>query len=66
MFPRVYAGLLSTCSPLRVASEAPVSVFLSGVVLLYISQGGYEELAKFNLNTVYSTSSLRVEMGGTL
>ena len=43
-----------------------VSIFLSGVVLLYISQGGYEELAKFNLNTVYSTSSLRVEMGGTL
>lgn len=35
----------------------------SGVVLPYISQGGYEELVNFHLNTIYTISSPRVELG---
>lgn len=35
-------------------------------VLHYISQDVCEELVKFNLNTIYGTSSPRVELGATL
>lgn len=43
-----------------------VGVSPSEVILHYISQDVQEELEKFHLNTIYSTSSPRVELGATL
>ena len=72
MFFGVYNGLLSPCSPVPVAGtadnaayDAPCWRLSVGAVLHYLSQCVCKELAKFNLNMIYSTSSPRVELGAT-